>query len=197
MYAREGKHQSFSFETPPKICLKHIFKWAAYRCFQSCSSPGEGLRANQRRWHLGMRALLSLAACFSGKMQINSFPLLWTTSDKGVLGQRNPFNMPVFPHCTLSLYYLQSERQGVGRELCAGCAGNKREMHSNEGAGNRLWRCVQGLCYGKSLELGGRPTYSLVSVSHHLWVTLGKGQNLQAVKAKVNNVGNPVNSSIQ
>lgn len=87
---------------PLKICLKHIFKWAAYRCFQSCSSPGEGLRANQRRWCLGRRALLSCCtACFSGKMQINSLSLLWTTSDKGVLGQWNPFNMPVFSHCTL------------------------------------------------------------------------------------------------
>ena len=55
MYAGEGKHYTFPFETSEKICLKHVFKWAAYRCFQSCSSPREGLRANQRRRYLVMR----------------------------------------------------------------------------------------------------------------------------------------------
>lgn len=46
---------SLPFETLEKICLKHVFKWAAYRCFQSCSSPREGLRANQRRQYLVTR----------------------------------------------------------------------------------------------------------------------------------------------
>lgn len=88
--------------------------------------------------------------------------------------------MPVFSHCTLSLYYLQSERWGVGSELSQGCAGSDREMHSNEEAGGTGRRvvgvCVGTVLQGESLELGGRPIYSLVSVSHHLWVTLGKGE---------------------
>lgn len=172
---------------PLKICLKHIFKWAAYRCFQSCSSPGEGLGANQRRWGLGASALLSCAACFSGKMQINSFPLLWTTSDKGVLGQRNPFNMPVFSHCTLFRYYLQSELQGVGSELCRDMQAIRERCIAMRNLGEEAkgpGRLVQAHFYGKGLALGGRPIYSLLSVSHQLWVTLGQGWCLQTVKAK-------------
>lgn len=50
-----GKALVFPFWNPRKICLKHVFKWAAYRCFQSCCSPREGLRANQRRRYLVRR----------------------------------------------------------------------------------------------------------------------------------------------
>lgn len=91
MHAGEGKHYSFPFGTPRNMCLQHVFKWAAYRCFQSCCSPREGLRANQRRWYLVRETLLSYSACFSEKMQIDSFLLLRTTSDKGVPRQSSPF----------------------------------------------------------------------------------------------------------
>lgn len=68
----------------------------------------------------------------------------------------------------------------MGSELSQGCAGSDREMHSNEEAGGTGRRvvgvCVGTVLQGESLELGGRPIYSLVSVSHHLWVALGKGE---------------------
>lgn len=43
--------------------------------------------------------------------------------------------LAVFPHCYLSLHYLQSELSGVGRRLWIGCTGDRSQKHSNEEVG--------------------------------------------------------------
>lgn len=136
MHAGEGKHYSFPFGTPRNMCLQHVFKWAAYRCFQSCCSPREGLRANQRRLYLVRETLLSYSACFSEKMQIDSFLLLRTTSDKGVPRQSSPFRVLGCLSPSLSFPALPTvQAVGGGEGLWIVAQKMREEMHSNEQLG--------------------------------------------------------------
>lgn len=63
-------------------------------------------------------------------MQINSFPLLRTTSDKGVPGQSNPFNVPGCLSPLLSFPALPAERAVGGGEEAVDWLHRRREARS-------------------------------------------------------------------
>ena len=134
-------------------------------------------------------------------MQINSFLLLRTTSDKGVPGQSNPSNVPSCLSPLLSFPVLPAESYGRWGGGCGLAAREMREeMHSNGELGSWGRRgkeggvCVQVQLCGKRLEPGGRITSSSDS-GHQLWVTLGKRWDSHAVKPKVN-VGSHANFTV-
>lgn len=88
-------------------------------------------------------------------MQINSFLLLRTTSDKGVPGQSNPFNVPGCFLPLLSFPALPAEPSARGGEGGCGLAAQEMrgEMQSNEELGED--REGRGVCGG--YELWKRP----------------------------------------
>lgn len=103
-------------------------------------------------------------------MQINSFPLLRTTSDKGVPGQSNPFNVPGCLSPLLSFPALPAVRAVGGGEEAVDwlhgrgarrCIVMRSWGRREKEGGFRGW--VQ-LCV-KGLELGDGITSSSVSVA--------------------------------
>lgn len=109
-------------------------------------------------------------------MQINSFPLLRTTSDKGVPRQSNPFNVPSCLSPLLSFPVLPATRAVGGGERAVDWLQEMREeMHSNEDPGSCGKReqdggiCVGRQLCGKGLELGEGITSSSDSVAPSCW----------------------------
>lgn len=133
-------------------------------------------------------------------MQINSFPLLRTTSDKGVPGQSNPFNVPGCLSPLLSFPALPAVRAVGGGEGAVDWLHRRGERRcivmrswgrrEKEG-GFRGW--VQ-LCV-KGLELGGGINLQFCLCGYQLRVTLGKRWDSQTVTSQVNVEIIPISSS--
>lgn len=120
-------------------------------------------------------------------MQINSFPLLRTTSDRGVPRQSNPFNVPSCLSPLLSFPVLPAESYGRWGGGCGLVArGMREETHSNEELGSWGSRgkeggvCVQVQLCGKRLEPGGRITSSDSVVTSCVWPRARGGIHTQS-----------------